>query len=331
MASAPKLKPGEKLLRPVRPNAGLAAEYRRRLDVLIQEMTDSVSYWVLAAYRKEKPKLAMDDAGRAPREPQEPLIVTKYIGGTRPWIAVIGGDALRTSKGATIKFMTQENALLTARRYVGKILPADEINAAMTELSGYWQSRFDESSKRLAQYFSRSSYRRTDDQFRQILKDGGWTIKFEPTPAQLDILRASVHENVGLIKSIPSQYLKNVEGLVMRSVQAGGDMGQLAKDLQKQHGVTKRRAALISRDQNSKATSVFQEARRKELGLTEAVWLHSHGGKKPRPTHVAMDGKRYKIADGMYDSAIGKNTWPGREINCRCVSRAIIPALDAKD
>lgn len=325
MARAPKLRPGEKLLKAVRPNAGLQAEYRRRLYVLIDEMTTSVEHWILAAYRKEKPKLAMDDSStRMPREPQGPLIGTKYVGGTRPWIAVIAGEPLRTAKGATIKFMTQDNALRAARRYVGEILPADELNAAMTELGEYWQGRFDESSKRLAQYFSRSSYRRTDDQLRQILADGGWTIKFEPTPGQLDILRAAVHENVGLIKSIPQQYLKNVEGLVMRSVQRGGDMGQLAKDLQHQYGVTKRRAAFIARDQNNKATSVFQEARRAELGIDEAIWMHSHGGKKPRPTHVAMDGKRYKIAEGMYDSAIGRNTWPGQEPNCRCVSRGIV-------
>ena len=37
------------------------------------------------------------------------------------------------------------------------------------------------------------------------------------------------------------------------------------------------------------------------MGVDEALWLHSHAGKEPRPTHLANDGKRYKISEGWYD------------------------------
>jgi uncharacterized protein with gpF-like domain len=53
------------------------------------------------------------------------------------------------------------------------------------------------------------------------------------------------------------------------------------------------------------------------LGITEGIWLHSHAGRTPRPTHVAMNGKRYLISKGMWDSAVKKFIWPGEEINCR--------------
>ncbi|MBS0368984.1 MAG: hypothetical protein JSS57_07280 [Proteobacteria bacterium] len=190
------------------------------------------------------------------------------------------------------------------------------MQAIMADLTAQWQAAFDEGAERMARSFSKESSKFTDAQMRKTLADAGFTVRFTPTPAQIDVLRASVHENVALIKSIPQQYLKNVEGLVMRSVQRGRDLSTLYEDLQKQHGVTRRRAALIARDQNNKATSVFQETRRKELGITQAIWMHSHGGKTPRPTHVAMDGKLYDVNKGMWDSHEGKFVFPGQLINC---------------
>jgi hypothetical protein len=76
----------------------------------------------------------------------------------------------------------------------------------------------------------------------------------------------------------------NIEGLVMRSVQTGRDLGQLMKDLQEQFGVTRRRAAFVARDQNNKATASMTRARQHEPGITQAIWVHSGAGKHPRPT-----------------------------------------------
>jgi uncharacterized protein with gpF-like domain len=93
--------------------------------------------------------------------------------------------------------------------------------------------------------------------------------------------------------------------------------------------VTKRRAALISRDQNNKATAVITRVRQQELGVAEAIWVHSTAGKTPRPTHVkaGRERVRYAIAEGWYDPHEKKNVWPGELINCRCVSRAVIPGF----
>jgi SPP1 gp7 family putative phage head morphogenesis protein len=110
-------------------------------------------------------------------------------------------------------------------------------------------------------------------------------------------------------------------------VQTGRDLGTLSKELQEHYGVTRRRAAYIARDQNNKATAAMTRARQTELGLDEAMWRHSGGGKHPRPTHLAMNGQRYKISEGMWDSAVNRFILPGEEPNCRCVSRAIIPGF----
>ena len=49
------------------------------------------------------------------------------------------------------------------------------------------------------------------------------------------------------------------------------------------------------------------------------------GDMPPRASHVAASGKRYDVAKGMYLDGVW--TWPGHEINCRCVSKAVIPGF----
>ena len=158
------------------------------------------------------------------------------------------------------------------------------------------------------------------------MRQAGFTVRFKLTAEANDVLQATTGENISLIKSIGSDYLAEVEGLVMRSVTAGRDIGGLQKDLIDRFGVTKRRAALISRDQNNKATATIQRVRQRSLGITQAIWLHSYGGKEPRPSHVAADGKVYDIDKGMFLDGVW--TCPGREINCRCLAKSIIPGLE---
>jgi SPP1 gp7 family putative phage head morphogenesis protein len=206
--------------------------------------------------------------------------------------------------------------------------PASELQAAVQQLVRQWMYNFDQAATELAHYFAQDVSQRSDAALLSALRKGGFAVGFTMTPAMRDIIDATVHQNVALIKSIPATYLSQVEGMVMRSVQTGRDIGGLAKELREQLGVTKRRAALIARSQNNLATAAMQRARQKEMKITEAIWMHSHGGKTPRPSHVKNNGKRYKISEGWYDPDEGKFILPGELINCRCVSRSVIPGLD---
>lgn len=196
--------------------------------------------------------------------------------------------------------------------------PARALVAAIRQLRRRWERQFNQLSNDLATWFATEQANRSDTALRLALRRGGFTVKFKMTRTMNDAYQAVIAENVGLIKSIPQQYLSQVEGMVMRSVQVGGDLGTLAKGLQDQFGVTKRRAALISRDQNAKATAVLTRVRHQELGIVRAQWVHSGGGKTPRPTHVkaSRDGVIYEIAEGWTDPATGRKIWPGTEINC---------------
>ncbi len=264
-----------RILRGVQANAGIEANYRRKLDNLIAEMHRSVVYQINATYRANEPEvvaLAQDES------------------------------------------------------------PAMALRNAIKKLSSKWLKRFDDGAPRLAKWFSLSVQNRSDAALKKILKDAGFAIEWKASASQNDALQAAIGENVALIRSIPSQYFTQIEGMVMRSVQTGRDLKTLTDDLEKNFGVTRRRAVIIARDQTSKATSVFNRVRQMEAfgNDVEAVWRHSGGGKTPRPSHVkaGREQVRFKVAEGWADPDLGgKRIWPGTEINCRCFSRVIMEGI----
>lgn len=50
----------KKTLKPTRPSAALRDMYAKELDKLIKEMFNSTHYWLVANYKKDTPKIAMD-------------------------------------------------------------------------------------------------------------------------------------------------------------------------------------------------------------------------------------------------------------------------------
>lgn len=207
--------------------------------------------------------------------------------------------------------------------------PADVLRRTLADLANQWQDRFDEAAKDMADYFAKSAHERSDGALKAALRKAGFTVEFRPTAAQRDILKATVQANVSLIKSIPEQYLAQVQGSVMRAVQVGGDLGALVEELQKHHGVTRRRASFIARDQNAKANAAMTRNRQTEVGITEAIWVHSGGGKHPRASHLkaGRDRIRFDLREGWYDPDAEMHVLPGELPNCRCVARPIIPGL----
>ena len=257
-------------LDPIRPAAPTRIAYQKRLDVLIDEMANSIGYWLRAAYRNDTP-------------------------------ATVG--------------MAQDSA-------------ASILSAAFDKLAVRWLARFDALGPKMADWFVQTSRTRVDRLMKADLRKAGFTVKFQMSDAMRDAFGAVVDENIGLIKSIAEQHLSGVRVALMQSVQNGRDLGYLAAQLEKRHGVTKRRAALIARDQNSKATAVFTRVRAIENGITRGIWMHSAGGKVPRPPHVAFSGQAFDLTTGHdFDDGEGL-TWPGVPISCRCVWKAIVPGFE---
>lgn len=209
-------------------------------------------------------------------------------------------------------------------------LPAAALRKLMRKLSGEWQGKFDKLSVELGKYFAQAAEKRSTKQLQRILREGGFTVSFKMTRTMQDVMNATIGEQVGLIKSIPAKYFTEIEGAVMRSVSAGRDLAPLAKTLEDQYGVTKRRAALIARDQNNKATATMTRVRRVEAGLFKAKWRHSgRNGKSARPTHVAA-GKRgqiFDIREGWFDPNVKAFIQPGELVSCGCTSAPVIEGI----
>lgn len=195
---------------------------------------------------------------------------------------------------------------------------------AVRALSRRWLKKFDKLAWKLSNWFAQSVEKRSSAGLKESLRTAGFTVRFKPSRAMNDAFQAVVADNVALIKSVPEQYLKSVEGAVMRSVMAGRDLASLVDELTDIEGITRRRAKLIARTQNNQATALMTRVRQLEAGITRARWLHSAGGKTPRPEHVAFSGQTYDIATG----ADVEGRWPGVAINCRCVSIPIVEGFD---
>jgi len=253
----------QKTLRPVHANAGVEVAYRKKLKGLIDTLSNSVEYWLKAAYRKNPPKLATDAS------------------------------------------------------------PVETIQLELKDLGDRWVKRFEDMAPDIAEAFVRSQFDASDNSFKQALKDGGWIVPFKMTERVRTAFQASLAENVGLIKSIPVQYLQQVEGIVMRSYSNGRDLQTMVAEIKELYPAAANRAVLIARDQSNKANAVVNRARQLDSGITRAKWMHSHGGKEPRKDHLAADGKEYDIAKGCLIS--GEYIQPGQLINCRCTSRPILP------
>lgn len=251
----------QKTLPSLHSSAAIEAAYQKKLQKIINCMSNSVAFWLERSYRRNIPE------------------ISKLSYDSSPAVAL------------------QRTIRALARR---------------------WQRRINDLAPKLADYFATSVSKRSDSVLKRILRDGGFSVEFKRTRAMNDAMQASIHENVALIKSIPSQYFTQIEGMVMRSVQDGASLGEMADELKKRYGITTRRAKLITKDQNNKLNGVVQRVRMQEAGITHAQWVHSHAGFEPRPTHVkaSKDKVVYKISEGWYDPAVKKHIQPGSLVNC---------------
>lgn len=206
-----------------------------------------------------------------------------------------------------------------------EVLPADVITNMMKRLNRSQRQKIEQVAGEIAKSFATSNKAHAEKAFMASLKKAGFTVSFSMSKRSEQAYNAVIGENVGLIKSIGSEYLADVEQQVWQSVKGGHALGDLSKLLQERYDVSKSRAALIARDQNNKAKAVIEQARRLELGFTKAIWKHSSAGKKPRISHVYANGKEFDLEKGCLID--GEYILPGEKIGCRCYSTVVIPDM----
>lgn len=214
--------------------------------------------------------------------------------------------------------------------------PAADLMKALRRRLRQWQRRFDEKSDMLAQWFAREAAKSASTAVAASVAGvtghtvAGIAVEFQMTRAMNNAIASIVFENTSLIRSLPQKAFLEIEGLVMRGARTGYDAGRLTDELQKRFGVTRRRAEFISRDQMNKATEALSRVRMQELGIAEAVWIHSGTPKQPRPTHLKFNGQVFQLDQGLYDADAHRYVQPGELPNCYCTKRPLIPAYEKR-
>lgn len=219
-------------------------------------------------------------------------------------------------------------AVFNAHGYAQDASLASMARIAMNYLMAKFQKLFGQKAKTLAESMVEKQSKLSALGVSASLKEasGGLKISGDVFGSRInDIMKASVAENVGLIKSIPTDYLNQVQGDVMRSITTGNGLQDLVPALEKYEGVTKRRAKNIALDQTRKVYNSLNAGRMQALGIKKFEWIHSGGGQKPRQDHIEMSGNIYSFNDlPVIDKRTGERGIPGQAINCRCRMAPVI-------
>jgi SPP1 gp7 family putative phage head morphogenesis protein len=196
-------------------------------------------------------------------------------------------------------------------------------------LSKKWESIFGKLGQKLADRMVRRTLRHSavtlGMSLRQISKD------FEVNTGFIDarlkqVINASTQEAASLIRLIPSQYLGDVQGAVMRSITSGHGLKDLVPTLNRLYDGRLKHARMVALDQTRKANMNINAARLQKMGCETFVWIHSGGGMHPRKDHIALSGKEFRFDDPpvigvMYGEEV--RGLPAQMPNCRCVAKPV--------
>lgn len=208
----------------------------------------------------------------------------------------------------------------------------DEITAVLTQLTTKWTSpEFNAIADFMANQFVREADGVNGKRFNRSMRSFGMDV-FGDSPALQDYLSASAYDNAQLIKSIPQQYLAQVESITMTNVRAGGRPSSIAKSLQQQFGVTKKRARFIARDQTAKINGDLSAKRQQAVGFDYFRWVDVND-ERVRHRHDQISEKVTAYGKGVYRwdnpplSDKGIPIIPGQDFNCRCIA---VPVSNAQ-
>ena len=288
----------------VRASAAVKQKYFKRLMSIIDEMNNSVNWWLGARYKENEKEIVANDI--------------------KSWSKAERVSAERHFEARGSKGLGTATECPTSLAFDSA---AGDIEKELKDLMKRWSKRFDEAAKDIAKDFVKSAVNHSTNNLKELLKKAGWTTNLKLSRKAQDKLKALVLENINLIKSIEKEYFTQLTTITMESITRGRDLKYLKDEIKKRYGVVERRAALIARDQNNKATSIIIHTEYEELGITEAIWKHNPGSKEPRHEHVAANNKVYDIKKGMFFESAGRHVFPGEEINCGCTSEPIIPEI----
>lgn len=264
---------------------------------------------------------------------------------TKKPLAEVRGGVLRPNAAIQEEFVTGLLALVrrmsdeTKRALVG-LFDGRAADAAMDEnlsvsarvainnLMAKYEPLFNrwakKATKRMVQRTLKYSSVSLGMSLREVAEELNLNLDLLHTDRMQEVIAAVTEEAAGLIKLIPTKYLSEVQGQVMRSITSGNGLQDLVPYLNEKYDGNIRHARNVAMDQTRKAYNGINAARMQAAGITEYEWVHTGGSAHPRQDHIAMSGNVYRLDDPpvigvMYGKEVrGK---PGDLPFCRCVMR----------
>lgn len=136
-----------------------------------------------------------------------------------------------------------------------------------------------------------------------------------------------VDDMTGLITRMAADDLTRLREVIVEGLARRQSIGAIEDTLRASRGFTAARAKRVALDQSIKVNQGVQRANARDLGIKTAVWVHVPGQYSSRKTHIAFNGKRFNVNEGLFDSDVGEYTLPGVLPFCRCVCRYDIDEL----
>lgn len=217
---------------------------------------------------------------------------------------------------------------------------AGQLDIEIAERLARWMIATGEKAKAVSKWFVRAAAQQVTASQRRALVRAGISPKFlrerwnvpylknryiSPTAAQK--LPDLIEEMTGKITNMQAGDLARLRETITEGLLKGQDISAIEKVLQDSQDFTDARAKRVALDQSNKVTQGIEAANALDLGCDTAIWVHIPGQYSSRETHVAMDGKRFKLSEGLFDSDVNRNVTPGELPFCRCAFRLDIEKL----
>lgn len=200
-----------------------------------------------------------------------------------------------------------------------------DVQTVIDELLDKWTSKpFRKLADRLASNFVRTTLGAID---REQKKSFGIDV-LQNSPEIRARMQAAAIQNANLIKSIPEQYLKDVANSVLANMRTGLLPREVAKQIEDEYGVTKRRARFIARDQTAKVNGELTKHRQLDAGYEFFEWMDSDD-ERVRSSHRKIAEADVGYGKGIYrwddlpKNERGERIQPGSDYQCRCGSRPV--------
>ena len=147
-------------------------------------------------------------------------------------------------------------------------------------------------------------------------KDRKQLTKFAGTRGAKDA-RSQTEEMFQLITKSDEKAKRRLANKFAQQMEDGEEV-DLKALINKELGITGRRAAFIARDQSSKYNSIIASNRMKEFDIDVYQWVAVQGDGRTRKLHQERHGKTFQVGTPTPSAKVRDDGPPGVSINCRC-------------